>query len=230
MEKFCQNPLCENEAVKQVHVSVRKASDQKRALCAACEEVFTWGVQHGQMSKPGLQIDLPPKEKRPEPLYRVVYVIDVNATDVRDAAEYTHRIMTDLSSLAPVLHVLDHRGHDTIVDLAAEPPEVAVQPRSDESDQKARRFVQAGGTQCPQCQGRDLDCEKVELDELCAYQEVHCRSCQLKFFAVYHLAGYGLHIGDSFEVHTIVEDFGEIKKSAGRTPTCQKNDQDPKTV
>jgi len=34
MEKYCQNPLCENEAVKQVPVSVRRAGDQKRSLCA----------------------------------------------------------------------------------------------------------------------------------------------------------------------------------------------------
>ena len=47
MEKYCQNPLCENEAIKVVPVSVDKPSDQQRALCAACEEVYTWGVQHG---------------------------------------------------------------------------------------------------------------------------------------------------------------------------------------
>jgi len=47
MERYCQNPLCENEAAKIVPVSVDKPSDQKRALCAACEEVYTWGVQHG---------------------------------------------------------------------------------------------------------------------------------------------------------------------------------------
>ena len=53
MEKYCQNPLCENEATKIVPVSVDRPSDQTRALCAACEEVYTWGVQHGQiMSTP----------------------------------------------------------------------------------------------------------------------------------------------------------------------------------
>ena len=47
MERYCQNRLCENEATKTVPVSVDKPADQKRALCAACEEVYTWGVQHG---------------------------------------------------------------------------------------------------------------------------------------------------------------------------------------
>ena len=47
MERYCQNPLCENEAIKVVAVSVDKPSDQKRALCAICEEVYSWGVQHG---------------------------------------------------------------------------------------------------------------------------------------------------------------------------------------
>ena len=50
MERYCQNPLCENEAAKIVPVSVDKPSDQKRALCAACEEVYTWGVQHGGLT------------------------------------------------------------------------------------------------------------------------------------------------------------------------------------
>jgi hypothetical protein len=50
MEKYCQNPFCENEATKQVLVSIDKAGDQKRSLCAVCEEVYTWGVQHGRMT------------------------------------------------------------------------------------------------------------------------------------------------------------------------------------
>jgi hypothetical protein len=159
---------------------------------------------------PGLFIEPPPKETGPEQLYRVVYVIDVNAADAQDAAAYTHRIMTDPSSLAPVLHVLDHRGRETLVDLAAEPPGAALPCESDTAQKKARQFVLTGGTQCPQCHSSDLDCEAVELDELCAYQEICCRSCQLKFFAVYRLVGYVLHVGDSFEVHTIPEGFGQI--------------------
>lgn len=50
MEKYCQNPLCENEAAKRVPVSVDRPSDQKRSLCAICEEVYSWGIQHGRMS------------------------------------------------------------------------------------------------------------------------------------------------------------------------------------
>ena len=49
MEKYCQNPLCQAEAVKEVRVSVRKASDERRSLCTCCAEVFVWGVQHGKM-------------------------------------------------------------------------------------------------------------------------------------------------------------------------------------
>ena len=118
MEKYCQNPLCENKAIKEVPVSVRTTSDQVRALCAACEEVYTWGVQHGSMVCEGLKIDPPPKEKGDEPLFRVVYIIDVNAGDVHEAAEYTHRIMTDPDSLRPVLHVINSNGKSTEVDLS----------------------------------------------------------------------------------------------------------------
>ena len=55
MERFCENSLCENEAVKMVPVSVNKASNQKRSLCAACQEAYDWGVQHARMT---------PKRKR----------------------------------------------------------------------------------------------------------------------------------------------------------------------
>ena len=118
MEKYCQNPLCENEAIKEVPVSLYTASDQVRALCTICEEVYTWGVQHGRCASPGLRIEPPPKEKGDEPLFRVVYIIDVNSGDVREAAEYTHRIMTDPESLPPVLHVIDSKGKSTEVDLS----------------------------------------------------------------------------------------------------------------
>jgi len=118
MEEYCQNPLCENQAIKEVPVSVHTTSDQVRSLCACCEEVYTWGVQHGSTICEGLKIDPPPKEKGDEPLFRVVYIIDVNAGDVREAAEYTHRIMSDPDSLRPVLHVIDSKGNSTEVDLS----------------------------------------------------------------------------------------------------------------
>ena len=49
MKEFCENTYCETRAVKEVSVSVKKPSDQVRSLCATCEEVYTWGVQHGRM-------------------------------------------------------------------------------------------------------------------------------------------------------------------------------------
>jgi transcription elongation factor Elf1 len=215
MEKYCQNPLCENEAVKQVPVSVGKASDQKRALCAVCEEVYTWGVQHGQRSKPGLQIAPPPKESGPEPLYRVVYVIDVNALQRRQAAQCAYEMMSDPASLRPVLHVLDDRGRDRIVDLAHEPPGAGTKARPEDARQMARAFVLAGGTQCPVCGRQEIDFGAVTLDAECAYQEASCRHCQAQFCSIYRLAGYGLHVDDSLEVHTIAEDFGPSKDAGG---------------
>ncbi|MCP4612982.1 MAG: hypothetical protein GY845_30175 [Planctomycetes bacterium] len=60
-------------------------------------------------------IEPPPKEKD---LYRVVYVIDVNAASPLDAAKKTERIMTDPDSLAPVLEVVDQGGKVTKIDLS----------------------------------------------------------------------------------------------------------------
>jgi len=50
MKEFCENPDCESPAFKEVPVSVSKPSDQKRTLCATCEEAYSWGVQHGAMA------------------------------------------------------------------------------------------------------------------------------------------------------------------------------------
>ena len=63
----------------------------------------------------GLHIAPPPTE---DGLFRVVYVIDVSATDVKTAAWEAHKTMIDPDSLAPVLHILDPEGHQTTIDLS----------------------------------------------------------------------------------------------------------------
>ncbi len=67
------------------------------------------------MSSKNFIIEPPPKEKD---LYRVVYVIDVNADSPLDAAKTTERIMTAPDSLAPVLEVVDQGGKVTKIDLS----------------------------------------------------------------------------------------------------------------
>ena len=63
-------------------------------------------------------IQPPPKEKGDEPLFRVIYVIDVNAANPLEAAKVTHQIMTDPHSLPPVLEVMDHEGKVEKIDLS----------------------------------------------------------------------------------------------------------------
>ena len=63
------------------------------------------------------QIQPPPAEKGDEPLFRVIYVIDVNAADALGAAKVTHNIMTDPDSIPPVLEVMDHTGKVENIDL-----------------------------------------------------------------------------------------------------------------
>ena len=67
-----------------------------------------------------LTIEPPPKETGPERLYRVVYVIDLNASNPRQAAERAQEIMKDPSSLQPVLEIIDASGRQTRVDLSDE--------------------------------------------------------------------------------------------------------------
>ena len=70
------------------------------------------------LSQTSLHIDPPPGEIGPEPLFRVVYVTDLNAPNPKAAAQETHRIFLDPESIPPVLQVLDTQGHETTVDLS----------------------------------------------------------------------------------------------------------------
>jgi hypothetical protein len=65
-----------------------------------------------------MNIEPPPRDSGPEPLFRVVYIIDVNAVDPLGAANKAYEIMVDPNSLAPVLQVLDHSGKLTVIDLS----------------------------------------------------------------------------------------------------------------
>ena len=118
MKTYCDNPLCQSQSAKEVPASVETPADQVRALCAACEEAHTWGVQHGRVVDRGLKIGPPPKENGQEPLYRVVYTIDVNAKNAHQAAKHAHRIMTHPDSMRPVLQIVDSDGIHTEVDLS----------------------------------------------------------------------------------------------------------------
>ena len=83
-----------------------------------CERINTCQEARNTSPPLGLTIAPPPKEKAEESLFRVVYVIDVNAADAYAAAQYTHRIMTDPDSIPPVLQVIDHKGKTVTVDLS----------------------------------------------------------------------------------------------------------------
>ena len=63
-------------------------------------------------------IQPPPVETGNEPLFRVIYVIDVNAADALEAAKLAHQIMTDPDSMPPVLEVMDHKGNVEKIDLS----------------------------------------------------------------------------------------------------------------
>ena len=76
-------------------------------------------MQNGRLSPlRGLSVEPPPKEKGTEPLYRVVYVIDVNAMNPRQAADRAYEIMRDPQSIRPVLDIIDSGGWQTRVDLS----------------------------------------------------------------------------------------------------------------
>jgi len=165
----------------------------------------------------GLVIGPPPQEAGPELLYRAVYAVDVNARNAHQAAERAYQIMVDPQSMRPVLYALDSEGSQTVVDLAAESSRASDRSEASESQAKVRRFIQTNGTRCPQCNSSEIDFGAVELDARCAYQEGYCRRCHVRFCAVYRLAGYGLYVGDSFEVHTLPGDHTAAGEDGRRT-------------
>ena len=75
-------------------------------------------LDHCETGLPGLHIEPPPDDVGPEPLFRVVYSIDLYAPDPHAAAQKTHGILLSPDSLPPVLEVIDHRGSVTTIDLA----------------------------------------------------------------------------------------------------------------
>jgi EAL domain-containing protein (putative c-di-GMP-specific phosphodiesterase class I) len=66
----------------------------------------------------GLNVEPPHRDSGPEPLFRVVYVIDVNAPNAQEAARQVHQIMADPQSQPPMLQVMDASGKVRDVDLS----------------------------------------------------------------------------------------------------------------
>ncbi|MCD6394378.1 MAG: hypothetical protein J7M40_12820 [Planctomycetes bacterium] len=70
------------------------------------------------MSSKDYRIEPPSGDNGPEPLFRVVYVIDVNASGKRKAAEIAWQMMRAEDAFAPVLVVLDSKGKQATFDLS----------------------------------------------------------------------------------------------------------------
>jgi len=100
-----------DETIKEI------ASDNGQWVPLSFNEINGLCERINTDSSLGLTISLPPKESGQPPLYRVVYVIDVNAVDARAAAKATHAIMSDPNSWPPVLETIDSQGHLIRIDL-----------------------------------------------------------------------------------------------------------------
>ena len=94
MNEFCENPHCNNRGSKEVPVSINRPGDQQRTLCAACEESYTWGVQHGRFTAEG------------EPLWIAV------VTD-RGMAAYAHSFRSQIEAENAIIDYLtEHHGYE----------------------------------------------------------------------------------------------------------------------
>ena len=86
----------------------------------ALDEQLSYSQPQEKPIKPPVShlIAPPPRESGRQPLWRVIYTIDVNASDAGKAALAVHKIMKDPESWAPVLEVMDSQGHVTRIDLS----------------------------------------------------------------------------------------------------------------
>ena len=74
--------------------------------------------EDSQSMPQGLHIAPPPADSGGKPLFRIIYAIDIDASSPCEAARNAHEVMTDPTSMSPILDVLDHRGKVTRVDLS----------------------------------------------------------------------------------------------------------------
>ena len=70
------------------------------------------------MSSKNMHIEPPPSESGDQPLYRVVYAIDVNASDEQHAAQTAWQMMRAKDAFDPILTVLNAEGKQTQLDLS----------------------------------------------------------------------------------------------------------------
>ena len=70
------------------------------------------------MSSKDYRIEPPPEDKGKEPLFRVIYTIDVGAADERKAAETAWQMMRAEDAFEPILVILDSQGKQTKLDLS----------------------------------------------------------------------------------------------------------------
>ncbi|HML75729.1 MAG TPA: hypothetical protein PKB02_14665 [Anaerohalosphaeraceae bacterium] len=66
--------------------------------------------------KKGFSIMPPPKDR--PPVFRVIYVIDVGAGNVVEAAKCAYAMMTDSDSIPPILEVMDDQGNKVRIDMS----------------------------------------------------------------------------------------------------------------
>lgn len=82
-------------------------------------EIFVHEELKGAVAMKTEIIAPPPKEDGgTKPLFRVVYVIDVNAKNSLEAAKQTYQTVINPASLAPVLRVMNSEGEVELIDLA----------------------------------------------------------------------------------------------------------------
>ncbi len=111
------------EAIDEENDHYQEIEEPQEAGCFPSEQDARHYVDNllykGNDPYRGLHIDPPPNEKD---LWRVVYVIDVNATEAKTAAWEAYETMIDPDSRAPVFHMIDPQGNQTTLDLAQEEP------------------------------------------------------------------------------------------------------------
>ena len=125
------------------------------------------------MSSKNYRISPPPKDVGEEPLFRVVYAIDVNASDEKKAAEQAWQMMRAKDAFDPILMVMDSEGKQVSYTEGMEIQHCVTCHNLKMENKKLNSLMQAAHTRCKGCH------KKVVEESGTAGPIGKCRGCHV---------------------------------------------------
>jgi DNA-directed RNA polymerase subunit RPC12/RpoP len=56
------------------------------------------------------------------------------------------------------------------------------------TERETAEYMETNGQHCPNCQSNDLDCDRIQVDNDTAWQEIRCEQCKSTWIDLYMLS------------------------------------------